>query len=154
MHVLLQKGAGAVLQLEDLMKYARLAEAVVVAPPENSANLLLEVVKASVAANGEQSEQLKKLTAQVMSLMTEQERSIDMIKSSSTGGGAQQRQYKPSPQRQQRTEWSRNAAGERPSCSSCGPMYSAGACRVNGFTCHNVARSTIMPACAAQPSGT
>ena len=155
MHVLLQKGAGTNLQLEDLIKYARLAEAVVVAPPDNSSNLLLEVVKASVAANGEQAQQLKKLTDQVMSLTTEQERSINMIQSSATGNGAQQRFFKPSPQRQQREEWGKNAAnrtsenseqsfrepnaeqsGGKFACSRCGRKHSRGTCGAVGVTCY------------------
>ena len=112
MHVLLQRGAGVAPQLEELVKYARLAEAVVVTPTDNSANLLLEVMKATAASNGQQAEQLKKLTDRVAALaVIHEENQVNAIQPGSQrrNGPPSQRTYKATPQRQQRDNWARNA---------------------------------------------
>ena len=69
-------------QLEELVKYAHLSEAVVVVKADNSASLLLEVTKATAASNGQQGEQLKKLTDRVAALaVIHEENQVNAIQS-------------------------------------------------------------------------
>jgi Retrotransposon gag protein len=80
MHVSLQRSGTGPPQLEELVRYARLTEAVVVPPAEDSTNLLLEVMKVTAASNEQQAEQLKKLTDRVAALTeAQEERQVNAI---------------------------------------------------------------------------
>lgn len=163
-HVLLQRGAGAAPQLEELVKFARLAEAVAVPTPDNTSNLLVEVMKAAAATNSEQAKELKGLANKVAALtLAQEDREVNAIQGPEQRGYGTppQRVFKATPQRQQRNNWSNNSTGrtaeggarefrQQPtaqpqpvdnnnndSCSRCGLIHAAGTCRAIGATCRN-----------------
>jgi hypothetical protein len=109
MHVLLKTGNGAAPRLEDLVKSARLAEAVVVTAPDTSSNLLLEAMKLTAASNERQAKELQQLTSKVAALSElKEDQRVNAIQNSDS---TPRKFYKSSPQRQQRTNWSQVSAG-------------------------------------------
>lgn len=171
MHVLLQRGSGLNPDLEDLVKYARLAEAVILPTSESSNNLLLEVMKATTASNGQQTKELRELSNKVTALtLAHEDRQINVIQGEARQGPSAptQRVYKYSPQRQQKESWSQNqtsrsAAGgargfrqqsteenqQSGTCGRCGDQeHAAGAsCRAMGVTCFRCEKPNHLANC-------
>ena len=109
MHVLLQGGAGKPPHLEDLIKQAKLAEAVVVTNSDNSSSLLIEVMKATAATNELQARELKELSNRVAALAETHSDVHAVSNEIRRGENPSQRVYKNTPQQQQRNNWARTA---------------------------------------------
>ena len=156
MHVL-QKGGDT---LNDLIKTAKLAEAV--APPSSDTTnaLLLKYIQASSQANEKQSKEIQKLTSKIIALADQNEQNgVNVLDSNQVSENRpQQRFHRPTPQNQQRDNYARNfntrtpqggATGflprlrvnvnpSDPECDQCGLRHATTArCFAQGLQCRS-----------------
>jgi hypothetical protein len=158
MHVL-QKGGDT---LNDLVKTAKLAEAV--APPSNDTTnaLLLKVIQANAQANEKQTTEMKRLTAKIAALTEPNDgnivNAVDRERASDQRVTAQRSFRRPTPQIQQRDNYARNFNTRTPAggaagflqddqrnnraamgteCGRCGYQHAVGRCRAIGLDCKN-----------------
>jgi len=151
MHVLQNGGS----DLNDLIKTARLAEAV--APPvsDNSTALLMEVMKASIQANEKQAKEIRALTNKVSALaVIPDHETVNMLEDARPREvrPTERRPFRQTPQMQQRNNYARNFSTRTPEggaagfqgnngaqagaeCSQCGWTHPVGRCRAVGQAC-------------------
>ncbi len=116
MHVLQRRG-----DLTDLIKTAKLAEAV--APPSNDTTnaLLLKYIQKSVEANEKQSDEIQKLTSKINALTRHNEETdINAVETNKTNIGQQQRFVRQTPQNLQRANYARDFNTRTPQGSAAG----------------------------------
>jgi len=151
MHVLQNGGS----DLNDLIKTARLAEAV--APPvsDNSTALLMEGMEASIQANENQAKEIRALTNKESALtVIPEHESINMIEEARPREvrPIERRPFRQTPQLQQRNNYARNVNTRKPEggaagfqghneaqagaeCGKCGWTHPVGRCGTVGQAC-------------------
>ena len=149
----LQKGGDT---LNDMIKTARLAEAI--APPVNdSANaLLLEIMRATVQSNEKQAKEMKALTSKIAALTSHDVNVVDN-NTDQRERATVQRTYRQTPQMQQRNNYARDLNRRTPEggatsyqqresyderqrqseCWQCGYSHARGRCRASNVDCRN-----------------
>jgi len=166
MHVL-QRGAE---NLDQLVRYAKIAEAVAPSMGETSSAALMDIMRASAVANERQAAELKTLTGKVAALIGGRVAGINAISGSGAAPapmGTQRvtfnrqpyrQDFRASPQQQQRTNYSRMANNRQPNqgarpfvsrqpntasgsvCDRCALSHPPGSCRAEGEICRACGR--------------